>query len=138
MGFFLKAGATGDPPTIDSLTMDNFPAWSKGRFILLGDSAHCLTLISGQGAGMAMTSGEVLAWELAKQPVLQALAAHDRRLRPAITRLQQRSRRMASIFIPESRLAFHTRNFTSRHMPRAWLGKYFANSIRSEIELISE
>jgi 2-polyprenyl-6-methoxyphenol hydroxylase-like FAD-dependent oxidoreductase len=86
---------------------------------------------------MAMASGEVLAQELARQPVSEALAAHDRRLRPAIMRLQQRSRRMAAIFIPASSFAFHARNFTLRHMPRAWLGAYFANSIRSEIELVS-
>ncbi|MFT4119821.1 FAD-dependent monooxygenase [Bradyrhizobium sp.] len=135
---FLKDGAAGDPPTIDSLTMVNLPTWHKGRFVLLGDAAHCLTLVSGQGAGMAMASSEVLAQELAAaQTVPEALAAHDRRLRPAITRLQQRSRRMAAIFIPESSFAFHARNFTLRHMPRAWLGKYFANSIRSEIDLVS-
>ena len=134
---FLKDGAKGDPPTIDSLTMVNLPTWSKGRFVLLGDSAHCLTLVSGQGAGMAMASAEVLAQELAGRTVPEALAGHERRLRPAITRLQQRSRRMAAIFIPESRLAFHTRNFTLRHMPRSWLGRYFANSIRSEIALVS-
>jgi hypothetical protein len=43
-------GAVEEPPTIDSLTMVKLPTWSKGRFVLLGDSAHCLTF-SGQGAG---------------------------------------------------------------------------------------
>jgi 2-polyprenyl-6-methoxyphenol hydroxylase-like FAD-dependent oxidoreductase len=135
---FLKLGAHGEQPIIDSLTMVNIPSWSKGRFTLLGDSAHCLTLVSGQGAGMALASGEILAQELAKASVPDALAAHDRRLRPSITRLQQRSRRMAAIFIPETSFAFHTRNIMLRHMPRSWLGKYFANSIRSEIELVGE
>lgn len=135
---FLKAGADGEQPIIDSLTMVNLPHWSKGRFTLLGDSAHCLTLVSGQGAGMALTSGEILAQELAKAPVQEALAGHDRRLRPSIARLQQRSRKMAAIFIPETPLAFHTRNIVLRHMPRSWLGKYFANSIRSEIELVED
>ena len=135
--FLIDGAKGGEVPTIDSLTMVNLPTWPKGRFVLLGDFAHCLTLVSGQGAGMAMASGEVLAQELARQPVPEALAAHDRRLRPAIMRLQQRSRRMAAIFIPESTLAFHARNFTLRHMPRAWLGAYFANSIRSEIKLVS-
>lgn len=135
---FLKIGAHGEQPIIDSLTMVNMPSWSKGRFTLLGDSAHCLTLVSGQGAGMALTSGEILVHELAKASVPDALAAHDRRLRPSITRLQQRSRRMAAIFIPETSFAFHARNIMLRHMPRSWLGKYFANSIRSEIELVGD
>ena len=133
---FLKMAASGPQPTIDSLTMVNLPSWSKDRFLLLGDAAHCLTLVSGQGAGMAMASAEMLAQELAKLPVTQALAAHDRRLRPVVARLQQRSRRMAAIFIPESSFAFHTRNMLLRYMPRSWLGKYLVNSIRSEINLI--
>lgn len=133
---FLKSAQAGPPPMIDSLTLVNLPQWSSGRVVLLGDAAHCLTLVSGQGAGMAMTSAEMLAQELGKATLADALAAHDRRLRPALARLQQRSRRMASIFIPQSAFAFHTRNFVLRHMPRAWLGRYFVNAVRSEITLV--
>ena len=43
---------------------------------------------------------------------------------------------MALIFIPPSTFAFHLRNFIMRNMPRAWLGHYFTNSIKSEIELV--
>lgn len=135
---FLETARKGPPPVIDSLTMVDLPRWSDRRVLLLGDAAHCLTLISGQGAGMALASAEMLAEELSRGlDVDAALNAHEARLRPAIARLQERSRRMAPVFIPESRFAFHTRNIVMRHMPRAWLGRYFTNAVRSEILLAS-
>lgn len=131
-----QAGSAEDPIVVDSLTMVDLPQWSKGRVLLLGDAAHCLTLVSGQGAGMALASAEMLAQALKEGGALTgALARHEARLRPIIGRLQARSRKMAAIFIPQSRFAFRLRNLVMRHMPRAWLGRYFSSAIRSEIEL---
>lgn len=45
---------------------------------------------------------------------------------------------MASAFIPSSPLALHLRNVMLRHIPRAWLGKYLASGVRSEIALASD
>ena len=42
---------------------------------------------------------------------------------------------MASVFIPRGKLAFHLRNAVMRHMPRAWLGRYFTSAIKAEIAL---
>ncbi|RMZ81192.1 hypothetical protein DV737_g2671, partial [Chaetothyriales sp. CBS 132003] len=84
-----KAGALVN---MDSLTLVNLPQWSKGRVVLFGDAAHCLTLLSGQGAGIALTSSEILGKELQKtSDVPQALRNHESKLRPAIERLQARS-----------------------------------------------
>ncbi|MBN8931818.1 MAG: FAD-dependent monooxygenase [Rhizobium pusense] len=131
-----QAEGANDPIVVDSLTMVDLPQWSKGRVLLVGDAAHCLTLVSGQGAGMALASVEMLAQALMDDAdTVKALARHEARLRPIIGRLQARSRKMAAIFIPQSPFAFRLRNFVMRHMPRAWLGRYFSNAIRSEIEL---
>ncbi|MEW9612826.1 FAD-dependent monooxygenase [Shinella sp. S4-D37] len=132
-----QADGAGDPIIVDSLTMIDLPRWSKGRVLLLGDAAHCLTLVSGQGAGMALASAEMLgeALRVSDDPVT-ALGRHEARLRPIIGRLQARSRKMAAIFIPQSPFAFHLRNFVMRNMPRAWLGRYFSSAIRAEIELV--
>jgi 2-polyprenyl-6-methoxyphenol hydroxylase-like FAD-dependent oxidoreductase len=132
----IESCESGGAPQLDSLTMVAMPAWHRSRIVLLGDAAHCLTLISGQGAGMAMASAEMLSQELARRPVDEALADHHRRLSPAITRLQQRSRQMARIFIPDGRMAFHVRNIALRYMPRRWLGRYFLNAIKKEIALL--
>jgi 2-polyprenyl-6-methoxyphenol hydroxylase-like FAD-dependent oxidoreductase len=125
--------AASGPLLVDDLTLVDMPAWSRGRQLLLGDAAHCLTLVSGQGAGIAMASAHILAQELERAPVEAALAAHERRLRPAVARLQDRSRKMAAWFIPDGALSFRLRNLILRHMPRKMLGRYFVNAIRSEI-----
>jgi 2-polyprenyl-6-methoxyphenol hydroxylase-like FAD-dependent oxidoreductase len=133
-----QAKQEGSNLLIDSLTMIDLPKWSKGRVLLLGDSAHCLTLVSGQGAGMALASAEILGKALlAETNIDKALALHEQKLRPIIGRLQARSRKMAAVFIPQSAFAFHLRNFIMRKMPRAWLGRYFTNAIKSEIALAS-
>jgi 2-polyprenyl-6-methoxyphenol hydroxylase-like FAD-dependent oxidoreductase len=107
--------------------------WSKGRLLLLGDSAHCLTLLSGQGAGMAMASACILSEELEKDGIDVALKSHEARLRPAIERLQTRSRKMAPVFIPATPRAFALRNLVLRRAPRRLLNWYFVRGIRSEI-----
>lgn len=128
--------ARDTPMFFDAMTMIDMPAWSRGRALLLGDAAHCLTLISGQGAGIAMTSASLLAEALAGGAGVEAaFAAHERRLRPAVARLQDRSRKMAAVFVPASPRAFAIRNFVMRHLPRRLLGWYFLQAARSELGL---
>lgn len=134
---FMEMARNGPPPTLDGLILVDLPRWSKGRVILLGDSAHCLTLMSGQGAGIAIASAELLAQALAHTSVAEAFRQHDASLRPAINRLQLRSRRMATMFIPKSAAGFYVRNLLLRHMPRPWLGRYLASTARTEVALTS-
>jgi 2-polyprenyl-6-methoxyphenol hydroxylase-like FAD-dependent oxidoreductase len=54
--------------------------WHKGRVVLLGDAVHAATPHLGQGAGMAIEDGIVLAEELATHEVLEsALGAYRAR-----------------------------------------------------------
>lgn len=122
-----------EPLYFDDMTLIEMPRWSKGRVLLLGDAAHCLTLLSGQGAGMAMVSAAVLAEELARGEIGDALARHEARLRPAIRRLQDRSRKIAGWFIPATERAFAVRNAIMRWAPKPLLAWYFTRSVRSEI-----
>jgi 2-polyprenyl-6-methoxyphenol hydroxylase-like FAD-dependent oxidoreductase len=125
------------PLFFDDLDMIEMGCWSSGRVLLLGDSAHCLTLISGQGAGMAMTSACILVQELARGDVDTALARHEVRLWPSIERLQARSRRIAPLFIPATPGTFALRNWIMRHMPPRVLAWHFARAIRSEVLVAS-
>jgi 2-polyprenyl-6-methoxyphenol hydroxylase-like FAD-dependent oxidoreductase len=126
--------AEDEPLFLDTMLMVDLPRWSDGRVVLLGDAAHCLTLLSGQGAGMAMTSACMLAEELAKGDIDAALLRHEERLRPAIRRLQIRSRNMAAWFIPTTKRAFHLRNVIMRWLPRWVLGWYFLQSAKSVLK----
>ncbi|MEO9899362.1 FAD-dependent oxidoreductase [Nisaea sp.] len=116
----------------DNLELVEMPRWSSGRIVLLGDAAHCLTLISGQGAGMAITSAKILAEELSERSVPEALAGHETRLRPAIEKLQSRSRKIAPLFIPSTNRAFAIRNFVMRRAPKKLLGWYLSRSFKAE------
>ncbi|WP_158659304.1 FAD-dependent monooxygenase [Paracoccus denitrificans] len=119
--------------------MTGLPRWSRGRVLLLGDAAHCLTPVSGQGAGVALATAEMLGMALQECASLpKALALHEARLRPVIGRLQACSREMASVFIPQSPFAFRLRNLVMRRMPKKWLGRYLSGTMRSEMELLEK
>lgn len=121
------------PLFFDHLTMVKLPQWSSGRVLLVGDAAHCLTLLSGQGAGMAMMSAYVLAQKLKQHNIDNALVQHDAQLRPAIDRLQQRSRDIAPWFIPATQSSFLRRNWLLKWLPKKLIGWYFLRAIRADI-----
>ncbi|KAI8653924.1 hypothetical protein LRP88_00338 [Fusarium phalaenopsidis] len=131
-----KAEAADSAVIIDSLTMVCLPQWSKGRVLLVGDAAHCLTLLSGQGAGMALTSAEILGKALmATKDISRALANHEKRLRPVIEGLQRRSKKMAAMYIPKSIWGYHFRNLVLKVMPSSWIASWHVSSAKVETDL---
>src|SRR5262249_33890714 len=50
----------------DRVSQIHMPSWSRGRIVLVGDAAFCLSLLAGQGSALAMTAAYVLAGELVK------------------------------------------------------------------------
>lgn len=92
---------------MDTTTQIDMPQWHSKRVVLIGDAAYCLTLVSGQGASMAMGGAYVLAKAIENSlsdDVGDALATYDAKLRDFITELQKKSRRFASSFIPSSEI----------------------------------
>jgi 2-polyprenyl-6-methoxyphenol hydroxylase-like FAD-dependent oxidoreductase len=70
----------------------------RDRFVLVGDAAHAMAPSLGQGACQAVVDALCLAECLAEgQDVPAALAAYDRRQRPAGERLVRRSRRLLQV-----------------------------------------
>ncbi|KAJ0426683.1 hypothetical protein BJY00DRAFT_306679 [Aspergillus carlsbadensis] len=129
-----RAEEEGTSLVTDSLTMVNPPRWSKGRIVLVGDSAFCLTFFSGQGAGMTLVASEVLGKAIKAAPDLStALADYEKQMRPAITRLQTRVRSLAAAYLPKGTVAFHTRNMLLRLTPRWVVAYYHRKGINEEI-----
>jgi 2-polyprenyl-6-methoxyphenol hydroxylase-like FAD-dependent oxidoreductase len=63
---------------------DPLPTWDFGRVTLLGDAAHPMYPIGGNGASQAIVDARVLARELALQPTIEAaVTAYDAERRPA-------------------------------------------------------
>lgn len=93
------------PVYLDSVTQIRMPRWSHGRITLVGDAAHCLTLVSGMGAATAMGGAYILAEELSKTGDHRtAFAAYERRVRPFVEDKQRKAQRFAKTFVPSSRL----------------------------------
>ncbi|KAI9880803.1 MAG: hypothetical protein M1830_000239 [Pleopsidium flavum] len=64
--------------------------WSKGRVVLLGDSAFCPSPIAGVGTTLAIVGAYVLAGELAHHTTPQeALAAYETIMRPYVEKSQK-------------------------------------------------
>lgn len=67
--------------------MPRVPVWSRGRMVLVGDSAHAPSSSSGQGASIAIESALQLARCLRDLPLDQAFAAYEAQRRPRVERI---------------------------------------------------
>ncbi|MFN2200871.1 MAG: STAS/SEC14 domain-containing protein [Caldilineaceae bacterium] len=97
--------ADGHELLIDTVTQIRMEKWRNGRVVLVGDAAGCMTLISGQGASMALGGAYVLAEELGRtEDWRQALANYEHRVMPQIELRQQKAHDFAKRFVPGSEL----------------------------------
>ncbi len=80
--------------------------WSKGRIALIGDAAACVSLLAGEGTGLAMAEAYVLAGELARANAnhVRAFGAYRDRLGNFVLRKQESARKFASSFAPQTQL----------------------------------
>lgn len=93
--------------------------WSKGRVVLLGDSACAFLPTAGIGASMAMESAAVLADELSRTDaahIPQALRFYETRRRKRVEAAQSDSRKLAKMMFLRNPLAAWARNQAVRFM----------------------
>lgn len=132
------AQVQGVRPVIDDRLMVDTAPWHRGRCVLLGDAAHCITLIfrAGRrhGTGRCRHAGANAGQRGQHRSRPDGHSAH---MRPAISRLQQRSRSIARWCVPGSALACAVRNNMVRAMPRPLLTRSFRNSLKAEIDLFA-
>jgi 2-polyprenyl-6-methoxyphenol hydroxylase-like FAD-dependent oxidoreductase len=65
--------------------------WSKGRFVLLGDAAHCPTAFTGEGTALALVGAYVLAGEVKRSAdYAEAFHTYEKLLRPYAEASQKR------------------------------------------------
>lgn len=88
----------------DSVQMVKMPHWSKGRVLLLGDSAWCLTLYSGMGASAGMIGGQALGEALAACPndMDAALQMFENQMRPFVRKHQRFIPLRSQLFVPSN------------------------------------
>ncbi len=87
----------------DTIYQVEIESWWKGRVVLLGDAAHCLTHLSGQGPSTAMAGAYILAEELSQKPLSCALQTYEDHMKPFTQKIQRQAHKIAGYYIPESR-----------------------------------
>ena len=95
-----------DQYLFDSVQQVKMRRWHKGRVVLVGDAAWCLTLYSGMGATAGLLGGAVLGEALIEHgdDVDQALGAFEARLRPFVKKHQFIAHLKGQIFVPSNDL----------------------------------
>ncbi|MEO9322149.1 FAD-dependent monooxygenase [Nocardioides sp. C4-1] len=101
----LDALDEADDLYLDDLTQVRCPTWSRGRVVLLGDAAWCVTPIGGFGTSLALIGAYVLAAELSRASSPEAaFAAYEEWLRPLVDDVQDLPPGTPRLANPRSRL----------------------------------
>ncbi|MFC7619321.1 FAD-dependent monooxygenase [Microlunatus sp. GCM10028923] len=114
--------------------------WSRGRTVLLGDSAYCASPMSGIGTSLALVGAYVLAGELAKAggDHRVAYAAYEKAMREFVDQAQHFARTAGDGgLMPDSPWQLWLRNQSIRivrYLPRWLVGRGLAK-IADTVEL---
>ena len=134
---FLAALDDVDDLYFDVVSQIRMDSWSQGRVLLIGDAAGCISLLGGEGTGLAIAEAYVLAGELARAGVdyRRAFEAYQTRLRPFIRAKQAGAVRYIAFFATRTRFGLWVRNMGLRMSNFVPLATLFAGSIRDDFTL---
>ncbi|MEV1249395.1 FAD-dependent monooxygenase [Nonomuraea sp. NPDC049750] len=102
----LAGMARTDSVYFDTISQVVAPQWSRGRVVLLGDAAWCVTLFAGYGSALAVGGADRLGAELERHggDIGAALAAWETALRPEVDKKQKLGRRVKGVYAPANPL----------------------------------
>ncbi|OQO89443.1 FAD-dependent oxidoreductase [Saccharomonospora piscinae] len=115
----------------DQVAQTDLPRWTDGPVTLIGDAAHAVSLIAGQGASLGTAGAYVLAERLhSSSSVPEGLAEYEQRWRPVATGVQQAARnRVGEWFLPTSSVKLLLRRWGFRAMRVPGLDRALASSL---------
>ena len=126
----------------DQVAQIDLPRWCDGRVALIGDAAHAVSLVAGQGASLGVAGAYVLAERLQRSSsVSEGAADYERRWRPVATGVQQTARdRVTEWFLPTSstKLVLRRWGFRAMRLPgfnRLLVGPLFPKNHKTVAEL---
>ena len=96
----------------DRVSQIRMERWIRGRTALVGDAAACVSLLAGEGTGLAMAEAYVLAGALRHcgNDHSAAFARYQESLMPFLRRKQESAARFASSFVPKTGFGIRFRN----------------------------
>ncbi|MFO1311917.1 MAG: FAD-binding domain [Burkholderiales bacterium] len=121
--------------TVSQVRMDR---WTKGRTALVGDAAACVSLMAGEGTGLAIAEAYILAGELLAcgDDFRAAFARYEQRLMPFLRRKQAAAAMFASSFAPKTSLGLAFRDMATSLMRVPSIAELFIGRVLSDdIEL---
>ena len=122
----------------DRVSQIRMDRWTKGRTALIGDAAACVSLVAGEGTGLAMAEAYVLAGELhgCGNDHIAAFARYQERMMPFLKRKQESAAKFASSFAPKSAFGITFRNHVSRLLRIPFIADFFiGRAVRDDIKL---
>ncbi|TDO07224.1 2-polyprenyl-6-methoxyphenol hydroxylase-like FAD-dependent oxidoreductase [Mycobacterium sp. BK086] len=122
----------------DVVSQIRLDRWSRGRTALIGDAAACVSLMAGEGTGLAMTEAYVLAGELqrARGDHRTAFDTYESRLRAFVRGKQGSAEKFLPIFATQTALGLWIRDVVMTvldALPRADL--IIGRDLRDDFEL---
>jgi 2-polyprenyl-6-methoxyphenol hydroxylase-like FAD-dependent oxidoreductase len=121
----------------DRVSQIRMDRWTRGRVALLGDAAACVSLLAGEGTGLAMTEAYVLAGALAQSGShSEAFNNYEKQLKPFLERKQASAAKFASSFAPATKTGIAIRNLITKILRINFIADYFIGSdLRDDLEL---
>jgi 2-polyprenyl-6-methoxyphenol hydroxylase-like FAD-dependent oxidoreductase len=123
---------------VDVVSQIKLHKWSVGRVALIGDACACVSLLAGEGTGLALVESYVLAGELARaaNDIPRAFAAYEARLRDFIEEKQAGATKFISFFTARTEMGIRARNALMTAMNLPFVGDLvMKRSLRDDIEL---
>ncbi len=112
--------------------------WTKNRVALVGDAAACVSLLAGEGTGLAMAEAYVLAGELQRAggDFNRAMQQYEMKLRSFLRKKQKTARSMTAFFAPKSRFHMKLRDLAMNAMRIPFVAKLLLKrSFQDDLEL---
>jgi 2-polyprenyl-6-methoxyphenol hydroxylase-like FAD-dependent oxidoreductase len=119
----LNALDRADEFYFDRVSQIQMDGWCRGRVVLVGDAAFCVSLLAGQGSALAMAGAYILAGELhrAAGDYYSAFARYQALFGPLVRAKQRAALRFAGAFAPKSQFGLWLRNRVLNLMRIGWI-----------------
>jgi 2-polyprenyl-6-methoxyphenol hydroxylase-like FAD-dependent oxidoreductase len=114
---------------MDAVIQIQMPTWHRGRVALVGDACDCPTLLSGQGASLAMGGAYLLAKALHDTADYQeAFRRYEQQMSAYVLEQQKSGRSFAKSFLPGSPLGL----FIQQAMMKVLFREAFGGLLRRQ------
>jgi 2-polyprenyl-6-methoxyphenol hydroxylase-like FAD-dependent oxidoreductase len=122
----------------DRVSQIRMDCWTKGRTALIGDAAACVSLLAGEGTGLAMAEAYVLAEALrtAGGDYHSAFNRYQTCLTPFLKRKQESASKFATSFVPKTALGISFRNVVTRLLGIPLVADFFiGRDLRDDFDM---